>query len=561
MNNIIFNNMTETLSILLLIVVVVWLLQRSKLTKQTSSLSKEIQELKFKTDAEKNVLQIQIQELETQKKQLEKYQTILDAEGKAQEILNEAETKATSLLSNANEEAAKLILQSHEELAKAKTSTEAIQNVAIFEAKNLKAKAEAVLQTATIEAGKIIQTANKRAEEIAGDAYEAMKKADSLEKTAKAMKNIIEGYGDQYIIPTYTLLDQLADEFNFTEAGEELKKCRDRMRLMIKNGTAAKCDYVETYRKDTAISFVLDAFNGKVDSILANLKNDNHGTLAQKIEDAFHTVNNNGKAFRNAVITEEYLQSRLEELKWAATVMELKFQEREEQRRIKEQIREEEKAKRDFERALKEAEKEEELLKKAMEKVQKELGQATEEQKAKYESQLQELGDRLKAAEEKNQRALSMAQQTKTGHVYIISNVGSFGEHIYKVGMTRRLEPHDRIRELGDASVPFEFDVHSMILSEDAPNLERELHKKFVRMQVNKVNSRKEFFKISLHDIKAEIEKMGINAKWTIAADAREWKESLAIENAIKNNVLSEDAWAKRTLDVMPVEVEDEQEP
>src|ERR1041384_604169 len=99
-----------------------------------------------------------------------------------------------------------------------------------------------------------------------------------------------------------------------------------------------------------------------------------------------------------------------------------------------------------------------------------------------------------------------------------------------------------------------------MILSQDSPTLEREFHKKFVRMQVNKVNPRKEFFKISLHDIRAEIDKMGISVKWTIAAEAREWKESLAIENAIKNNLLSEDDWAKRTLDIMPSEIEDEQE-
>jgi len=302
-----------------------------------------------------------------------------------------------------------------------------------------------------------------------------------------------------------------------------------------------------------------------VDSILATLKHVNHGTLAQKIKDAFYTVNNNGKAFRNAVITEEYLQTRLEELKWAATVMEIKHEEREEQRRIKEQIREEEKARRDFEKAIREAEKEEEILKKAMERVQRELGQATEEQKAKYEAQLQELSERLRIAEEKNQRALSMAQQTKTGNVYIISNIGSFGEHVYKVGMTRRLEPIDRIRELGDASVPFEFDVHSMILSDDAPTLERTLHKKFVRMQMNKVNPRKEFFKITLKEIKDEIEKLGITAKWTMTSEARDYKESLAIENAIKNNTAKAEEWAKRTIETIKTESvgvdENEKEP
>lgn len=523
-------------------------MQRQNLTRKAGALIEEIKSQKLKTDSEREKLNRQIHILEEQKKKLEKYQSIVDADSKATEILLEAEKNAATIIKNANDEVEKLTSQSKAELANSKAET-----------KELKTKAEAILQNATIEAGKIIATANKRAEEIAGEAYEALKKADSLEKTAKAMKNIIEGYGDQYIIPSYSLLDELADEFSHTQAGEELKKCRERMRLMIKNGTAAKCDYVESSRKDTAITFVLDAFNGKVDSILTTLKNDNHGTLSQKISDAFYTVNNNGKAFKNAVITEEYLHARLEELKWAATVQELKSQEREEQRRIKEQIREEEKAKRDFEKALRETEKEEEMLKKAMEKVQKELAQASEAQRAKFESQLNELNEKLILAEEKNKRALSMAQQTKTGHVYIISNIGSFGEHVYKIGMTRRLEPLDRIKELGDASVPFEFDVHSMILSEDAPSLERELHKKLVRMQINKVNPRKEFFKVTLKDIKDEIENMGIQAKWTLTAEAREYKESLAIERSIRENEKFGEEWANRTIQHIPLEEVDEE--
>jgi hypothetical protein len=94
----------------------------------------------------------------------------------------------------------------------------------------------------------------------------------------------------------------------------------------------------------------------------------------------------------------------------------------------------------------------------------------------------------------KNQRALSMAQQTRLGHVYVISNIGSFGENIYKIGMTRRLEFLDRVKGLGDASVPFSFDVHTIIKADDVPTLEKMLHKKFANKKVNKVNSRKEFF-------------------------------------------------------------------
>ncbi|WP_234647214.1 GIY-YIG nuclease family protein [Dyadobacter sp. CY356] len=163
-------------------------------------------------------------------------------------------------------------------------------------------------------------------------------------------------------------------------------------------------------------------------------------------------------------------------------------------------------------------------------------------------------------AEEKNQRALSMAQQTKSGNVYIVSNIGSFGENVFKIGMTRRLEPLDRVKELGDASVPFEFDVHSMIYSDNAPALERELHKKFLRLQMNKVNPRKEFFKVALNDIKDEVDRMNINAKWTMISEARHYRESLAIEEAISSDLQKHLEWEKYQLEMDSVLVEDDEE-
>jgi len=215
---------------------------------------------------------------------------------------------------------------------------------------------------------------------------------------------------------------------------------------------------------------------------------------------------------------------------------------------MRERIREEEKAQREYERAMKDAAKEEETLKKLREKVQQEMDKATDEQKAKYEKQLAEVNERLRVAEEKNQRALSVAQQTRAGHVYIISNVGSFGENVYKIGLTRRLEPLDRIRELGDASVPFQFDIHALVRSDDAPTLERALHKKFVTGQMNKVNPRKEFFRVLLHEVRAEVNKLASNATWTMTAEATEYRETLAIEAALKAKTLDSKEWATRQL-------------
>jgi hypothetical protein len=139
-----------------------------------------------------------------------------------------------------------------------------------------------------------------------------------------------------------------------------------------------------------------------------------------------------------------------------------------------------------------------------------------------------------------------MAQQTKQGHVYIISNIGSFGENVYKIGMTRRLEPLDRVRELGDASVPFPFDVHALIFSEDAPALESNLHKHFLLNQVNKVNYRKEFFRANLSDIRQELETLEISVSWTMLAKATEYRETLAIEKMIESDETAREAWLNR---------------
>ena len=495
--------------------------------------------------------------LKQRNEELSVYESALDADKEAKERLDKAKTEAEYIVNGANFNADTIIkkaeLKASELLENAnKELQEVTEQTTVIKKENrqliqkAKEDAEKLRDDASRQSSYILSEAEKKAKDIAGEAYEIANKAKHYEEVAKAMKNVIEGYGDEYLKPTFSLLDDLAEEFGYDEAGQKLKDARERTRLLIKNNDAASCDYVEHNRKETAINFVLDAFNGKVDTILSMIKKDNYGILEQKIRDAYSLVNNLGAAFRNARINPTYLDSCLDELKWGATVNELKLQEREEQRRIKEQIREEEKARREYEKAMRDAAKEEEMIRKAMEKAQQAILKASEEQKAKFEAQLAELQQKLVEAEEKNQKALSMAQQTKSGHVYIISNVGSFGENVYKIGMTRRLEPLDRVRELGDASVPFPFDVHAMIYSENAPALETELHHFFVQNQVNKVNPRKEFFRVPISDIRQEIDKRNIDVKWTMAAEAAEYRETLAIEKAMSENQVSKDEWMRQ---------------
>lgn len=390
---------------------------------------------------------------------------------------------------------------------------------------------EEVLLIARQEAASIIAAAHARAEEIAGDTLGKVQEALDYEKAIKAMRNVLEGYGSEYLVPTQSFLDDLADAFGFTEAGQALKDARLYSRQMVKSGQAATCDYVEDYRKNTAIAFVVDAFNGKVDTILSRTKNDNIGKLQQEIKDAFALVNINGKAFRDARIVPEYLAARLEEARWGCVAVELREQAKEEQRAIKERMREEERARRDFEKALREAAKEEENLQKALKAAQEEIAlQVSEAQRAKLEEKIAALHGKLADAEERASRAKSMAEMTSSGHVYIISNIGSFGENVLKIGMTRRLEPLDRVKELGDASVPFTFDVHAMIYSVNASKLESDLHRIFNPQRLNKVNYRKEFFGVTLEQVREAVEALGHKVQFTMLAEAREYTETKSIE-------------------------------
>ena len=501
--------------------------------QKVSELNAESERIRAHYEAEARKIADEANARAAELEPLRGYATLKDAEAEVQKILAEALAEATAL----RQEAKRLVDQTHE--AAAEERVRAQQRV-----KEIGEQADALLTQATRDAGRIVAEAEKRAEQIGGDAYTALRDKQLLEQAAAAMRNVIEGYGDRYIIPTHSVLDDLAIEFGYDAAGVALKSAREQSRRMVEQGEAAACDYVEANRREIAIRFVIDAFNGRVDAILSRAKNDNYGTLEQEIRDTFSLVNLNGQAFRNARVLPSYLDARLAELKWATVVQELARKQREEQRYLKERLRDEEKARKEYEEKMRQAAKEEELKKRAVEEAEKRFASATTEQKAHYEQELQKLREELADA---TQRALTIAQQTKKGHVYIISNVGSFGEGVYKIGQTRRPTPQDRVDELGGASVPFDFDVHALIESENAPALEHKLHKQLLALQVNKINSRKEFFRVSLTDIHQEIEKLNKGEdftlkNWTEKATATEYRDSLDIEN----DPTKKETWVKR---------------
>ncbi len=196
--------------------------------------------------------------------------------------------------------------------------------------------------------------------------------------------------------------------------------------------------------------------------------------------------------------------------------------EREEQARIKAQIREEQLRQKEIDRELKQLEREREAIKVALEK-------ALADAKGLHSEEVEHLKARLAEAEAKSQRAISQAQLTKSGHVYVISNIGSFGDGIFKVGMTRRLEPQERIRELSNASVPFPFDVHAMISSDDAPTLENTLHRQLHRTRINKTNPRKEFFKTDIESIIQIVKEHHGEVQYLADVEALQYRQSVSM--------------------------------
>ena len=324
----------------------------------------------------------------------------------------------------------------------------------------------------------------------------------------------------------------------------QIKQNKERQKQTIKDSNAAVCSTTWTVGNSQkegermvqrGIKMALRAFNGECDSLITKVKWNNIEQTEKRIQKAFEAINKLNQS-NHIYITQEYLNLKIEELKLTHEYQLKKYEEKEEQRQIREQMREEEKVKKEIEKAQREAEKEEVRYQKALEKAQEELAQAQGEELDKLNDAIAKLQQELKEAQESKERAISQAQKTKSGHVYVISNIGSFGENIYKIGMTRRLEPMDRVKELGDASVPFQFDVHAMIYSENAPELENSLHKIFHGQRLNMINTRKEYFQVSLKDIEDAVKgHTDGEIEFTKIAEAKEYRETIVLRKNTKS--------------------------
>ena len=317
------------------------------------------------------------------------------------------------------------------------------------------------------------------------------------------------------------------------EVKNELAILKTRQDELIKIEEALIVTNTDQQRKvvDSQKKQILRCFNAECSSIISAVTANNVDTSRTKIQRTYDALN---KIFSvdGVQISKKFFSLKLEELSAVYAYM-LKVEEEKEQKKaIREQMVEEDKVRREIEREKQKIEKEENQFGNEVKKLMGYMQKAKDDvEKQLYVDKIRELEEKLKALAADKENVLQREQNTRAGFVYIISNIGSFGENIFKIGMTRRLDPMERISELSSASVPFPFDVHALIFSEDAPALETLLHHHFQNNQVNKVNVRKEFFRVDLDEIKQlVIANHNATVKFVDIPEALEFRETQRIE-------------------------------
>ena len=361
--------------------------------------------------------------------------------------------------------------------------------------------------------------------------------AEALRAEIARLRAELESVEDSVEIQSFGFYEPRYGFETSNEYVDRLNANRDEQKAMIRDKSATVCprDWVVdgSLAKGRQMmaehsQLMLRAFNGDCDAAIGRVKYDNIARVEKRISKAFEAINKLG-ATKRIAITEEYLQKKLAELHLVHEHREKLYEEKEEQREIRERMREEQRAEKEIEKACRDAEEEEQRYAKSLEETRAQLDKATGAQVEKLEGLVQKLEQELAAAIDRKSKSIARAQLTRSGHVYVLSNVGSFGEGIYKIGMTRRLEPLERVNELGDASVPFRFDVHAMIYSEDAPRLENALHEEFAARRVNRINLRREYFRVTIDEIMAAVERHHGTVTFVTKPEAEEFRKSSTV--------------------------------
>lgn len=320
---------------------------------------------------------------------------------------------------------------------------------------------------------------------------------------------------------------------------ERLDTLRNQMMAMVKGGSA--CRSAKTWQVNGSTTegarmirdytkLIVRAFNTECDGTVERLKFYNMDASRARIQKSYELLNRLG-ARMEIQIDPAFLALRLEELDLAFEFQMKKQEEKEEQRKLREQAREEAKLQREIDSAREALAKEERHFRRALAAMEDRLSRTTvEADRSLLEAEIIVIRDRIEEVDAKRKDVDYRAQSAQAGYVYVISNIGAFGEGVFKIGVTRRLEPMDRIDELGDASVPFDFDVHTLVFSDDAYGLEAALHRHFADRRLNMVNGRKEFFRATIEEIEEVLrENFAKSVEVARVAEAAEYRQSLRL--------------------------------
>lgn len=366
---------------------------------------------------------------------------------------------------------------------------------------------------------------------------------DTTQELSGLRSQVVGLRSEVLVIQETLLLESFAlyePKFKLTASHEyktRLDTCRERQKTMIKGGTAAvgnqgwevngsKAEGRKLVNDMTKL--LLRSFNNESDICVDNVKFDNIELGEKRIRQSFEACNKLGRVM-TVRLADEYLDLKLDELRLAHEYQVKKKEEKEEARRVREELREQAKLEQEIRASREKIAKERKHFAAALRDLNLRLGRvSSEDERSALLLRIAEV-EAGNAELDKEERLIDYREQNaKAGYVYVISNIGAFGEGVYKIGMTRRLDPMERIDELGDASVPFWFDVHALVFSDNAPALEAKLHERFASGRLNKVNGRKEFFRADIAEIEGVIRaNYDAVVEVTREAAAEQYRESL----------------------------------
>lgn len=410
-----------------------------------------------------------------------------------------------------------------------------------------------------LEVQDAIRQENAKLNDVREATHAAERDVTALSKQAAQLRGQVLVFEETLLLESFALYEPKFKLNASHEYKTRLDTVRELQKAMIKNSGAATGNMGWEVNGSKAegrklvndmIKLVIRSFNNEADYCVDNVKFDNIELGEKRIRQSFETCNRLGRVM-TVRLSDQYLNLKLDELRLAHEFQVKKQEEKEEAKRMREELREQQKLEQEIRAAREKIAKERKHFTAALRDLQARLQKATSDEErgpllakiAEVEAGKSNLDNEEKIVDYREQNA-------KAGYVYVISNIGAFGEGVYKIGMTRRMEPMDRIDELGDASVPFWFDVHAMVFSANAPALEAKLHERFATGRLNKVNGRKEFFRADIAEIESVI-RANYDAVVEVVheASAEQYRESLRMAMPIAAIQQSERYAAKNLQD------------